>query len=159
MIKLFSHHENQVWADEAAFGRHRRFCLCFRGCLNFKPGQPDNCPIAQKLYDFDVEHKLTTPVYGCPEWRGEQTEPQHVWEYLPQIFNLLEEHLKADEERWGDVWLQRTRRGQWRRTFNSWAKKWDVYFHGGKAPDGLSFMGDAAICVIRDLIAPHRWKE
>ena len=27
MIKQFEHHDHTVWADEAAFGHHRRFCL------------------------------------------------------------------------------------------------------------------------------------
>ncbi len=67
----YEHHGRKVWVDEEAKGQHRKFCLCFRNCAHFKPNSPDNCPIAQQLFEFDVRFGMTTPVYECPEWSGD----------------------------------------------------------------------------------------
>jgi hypothetical protein len=44
--------------------KHRAVCLCYH-CLRFKPGEEDNCPIAQALYGLCVTHDLVTPVVRC----------------------------------------------------------------------------------------------
>lgn len=62
--------EAQVFARSETIGLHRMFCLCWQKCQSFKPGQPDNCPIAQKLYLICVEHSLTTPVFECPVYKA-----------------------------------------------------------------------------------------
>ena len=46
---------------------HREVCLCYR-CGEFKPGQDDNCPIAQAMYRMCVDHDLVTPVVRCPKF-------------------------------------------------------------------------------------------
>lgn len=52
-------------------GKHREHCLCYR-CRHFKPGQPDNCPIAQAIYETCVEHNVVTPVYECPVYEEKE---------------------------------------------------------------------------------------
>ena len=69
MIEKYIHHERMVAVQSHLRGKHREHCLCFARCKNFKPGEPDNCPIAQGLYEFDVKHGVTTPVFECPEYR------------------------------------------------------------------------------------------
>jgi len=59
---------------QPAMGAHREVCLC-QHCGNFepnkpnppagKPDNPDNCPIAQALYELCVAHDTVTPVVRC----------------------------------------------------------------------------------------------
>ena len=59
------HHGVEVTVVSEVAGRHRKICLCF-DCKFFKPGEPDNCPIAQATFDNCVKYSLTTPVTECP---------------------------------------------------------------------------------------------
>ena len=68
MYSQYEHHGNMVWVRDDLKGTHRESCLCFAPCQNFKPGTADNCVIAQRLYELDVEFGLVTPVYECPEF-------------------------------------------------------------------------------------------
>lgn len=61
----YEHHGKNVFVHADLKGRHREHCLCY-DCDLFKPGTPQNCHIAQSLYDFDKEHGVTTPVWECP---------------------------------------------------------------------------------------------
>ena len=54
-----------VWVFSELKGKHRENCLCYQ-CLRFKPGQKDNCGIAQDTFNNCVKHDLVTPVYECP---------------------------------------------------------------------------------------------
>jgi hypothetical protein len=47
-------------------GMHRAHCLCWEPCARFKPGTPENCNIAQGLYEYDIKWSITTPVWECP---------------------------------------------------------------------------------------------
>lgn len=60
----YEHHGNKVWAREDLRGTHREHCLCY-SCSLFRPGETTNCVIAQELYELDVKHNLTTPVFEC----------------------------------------------------------------------------------------------
>lgn len=55
-----------VFVQEELKGKHRDHCLCFQGCQSFKPGTPENCPLAEELYQFCVRNNMTTPVWECP---------------------------------------------------------------------------------------------
>jgi hypothetical protein len=66
-FERYEHHGAAVFVRKDLKGRHRDNCLCW-SCDKLKPGQPNNCPIAQKLYGLCVEHNLVTPVYECPEF-------------------------------------------------------------------------------------------
>lgn len=62
--------EAKVYAERDLISTHREFCLCWQDCQSFKPGEPDNCPIANKLFALCVEHSLTTPVFECPVYKA-----------------------------------------------------------------------------------------
>lgn len=67
-IVEYEHHGAMVKVREDLKGRHRDFCLCFtENCKKFKPGQPDNCPIAQATFENCVKFNTTTPMWECPE--------------------------------------------------------------------------------------------
>lgn len=66
--EIYEHHGRMVWVQSDLKGKHRDHCLCWN-CDKLKPGQPDNCPIAQKLYAICVEHGTVNPVYECPEFQ------------------------------------------------------------------------------------------
>lgn len=63
----YDHHGTRVWVRDALKGQHRSHCLCY-SCTKFKPGQPDNCPLAQGLYDLCVKNDMVTPVWECPQF-------------------------------------------------------------------------------------------
>jgi hypothetical protein len=67
-MEQYEHHGTVVWVRSDLKGRHRDLCLCFAGCKKFKPGEPDNCPIANDTYQNCVKHGLTTPVTECSEF-------------------------------------------------------------------------------------------
>lgn len=64
----YEHHGQVVWVRSRDKGTHRSHCLCF-SCDKFAPGQPTNCPVAQRLYQICVDEDMTTPVYECPRFQ------------------------------------------------------------------------------------------
>lgn len=73
-----------------------------------------------------------------------------VWDFLPEFCKALTEQLKADDQRWGDTWLKRTRKGQDERTIKSLRDKFDQYENGGQPINWLKIAGEALICWIRE---------
>jgi hypothetical protein len=67
MYELYVHHGKQVWVRVDLRGRHREHCLCY-ACERFKPGEPDNCKRAQRLYSLACELDMVFPVWECPEF-------------------------------------------------------------------------------------------
>jgi hypothetical protein len=65
MFIVYEHHKRKVWVRKDLKGTHREHCLCY-SCQRFPASE--KCPIAQALYEFDVQHGLTTPVYECPNF-------------------------------------------------------------------------------------------
>jgi len=67
-IVKYKHHGIDVSVREDLKGKHRDHCLCW-ACAKFKPEDRDsNCQIANLLYNFDVLHKVTTPVWECKKF-------------------------------------------------------------------------------------------
>ena len=71
MITKYVHQGTEVSVKEELKGKHREHCLCHAGCKFFHPGLPDNCPLAQELFEYDVRHGMTTPVWECPKFESE----------------------------------------------------------------------------------------
>jgi len=61
--------EVSVWEDLK--GQHSKQCLCYAHCKFFLPGRPNNCPLAQGLYEYDVKNHMVTPVFECPKYEEE----------------------------------------------------------------------------------------
>jgi len=57
-----------VSVDEDLKGTHREKCLCFRDCVHFKPGTPENCEIAQSNFELCVKYDTVQPVFECPKY-------------------------------------------------------------------------------------------
>jgi hypothetical protein len=64
-IIRYEHHGWMVSVMEHLKGLHKEHCLCFR-CKRFKPNKHDNCPVAQELFEFDIQHGCVTPMWECP---------------------------------------------------------------------------------------------
>lgn len=45
----------------------RNECMCLY-CTNLKPGQPDNCPAAQKMYDIAVQYDCAMMMTRCKNY-------------------------------------------------------------------------------------------
>ena len=78
MIEKYEHHGVEVLVDSELKGKHREHCLCYQSCVNFKPGTPENCPIAQATYENCVKFGTTTPVYECPKF-DRRTDPGNIF--------------------------------------------------------------------------------
>lgn len=63
----YEHHGVEVAVQRHLAGRHQEYCLCHL-CSKFMPDKPNNCPIAEELYHFDVKYNLVTPVWECSEF-------------------------------------------------------------------------------------------
>jgi hypothetical protein len=70
-VTQYEHHGALVSVQSLLKGRHREHCLCYQGCVRFKPGQPGNCEIAQALYENCVRFNIVTPVWECPKFETE----------------------------------------------------------------------------------------
>jgi hypothetical protein len=74
MIIKYEHHGTMVSVQDHNQGLHRQHCLCFQGCKFFKPNEPDNCTLAQGLFEYDVKYNMTTPVWECPKFDIKEKE-------------------------------------------------------------------------------------
>ena len=63
------HYGSMVWVNPATETLRRTECLCLN-CSNLKPGQPDNCHIAQAFYSVCVEENVALAVTRCPLWKS-----------------------------------------------------------------------------------------
>ena len=67
-IVEYEHHGCNVKVRDDLKGKHRKYCLCMV-CANLKPGQEDNCPIAQATFENCVKFNTTTPMFECPKYK------------------------------------------------------------------------------------------
>ena len=44
-------------------------CLCLN-CSSLKPAKPDNCHIAQSLYEICLRENVALAITRCPLWRS-----------------------------------------------------------------------------------------
>lgn len=68
MIVFHTHHGTTVAVQAHLNGKHKQHCLCYQGCMKFKPGTPENCPIAQATFENCVKFDIVTPVWECPSY-------------------------------------------------------------------------------------------
>ncbi len=73
MIEKYIHHGKEVAVVSEVKGKHRNHCLCFLGCIYFKPNTAENCEIAQSNFDLCVKYNLVTPVYECSKFEQKLT--------------------------------------------------------------------------------------
>jgi hypothetical protein len=79
-----------------------------------------------------------------------------VTDYLPEFAEALREQLEDDEDRWGNTWLHRPRKGQEHRVMDprdgssSFRRYWDQWYFGDAPIPWLKVAGEALICWIRD---------
>ena len=66
-VVWYEHHGKMVAVRSLYRGHHKQHCLCYL-CSKFHPCMSDNCPVAQRVYELDVEFGITTPVWECPEF-------------------------------------------------------------------------------------------
>lgn len=74
-VERYNHHGADVAVLSHVKGKHRENCLCYAGCVHFKPGQPDHCAIAAENYAMCRKHGLVTPVFECPKYAGYTLPP------------------------------------------------------------------------------------
>lgn len=72
-IARYIHHGQKVSVQKRLQGKHRSHCLCWQGCVFFKPDTEGNCPIAKALFALDKLYMLVTPVWECASYRKKRT--------------------------------------------------------------------------------------
>lgn len=62
-------HGKKVWAHLSMDQLRKSECLCLN-CANLKPGEPDNCSIAQSFFEICVRENVALAVTRCPLWKS-----------------------------------------------------------------------------------------
>lgn len=57
-----------VWENELFEDQRKGNCLCHT-CAKFKPGETDNCPIANKFYKICVDSGCAFILTRCGSWK------------------------------------------------------------------------------------------
>ena len=70
-VKVISHGK-EAWAHPLMDNLRQRECLCLN-CANLKPGQPDNCQIAQSYFAGCVKENVALAVTRCPLWKPKES--------------------------------------------------------------------------------------
>ncbi len=60
-------HGAMVWEEEQMDALRKERCLCLR-CAKCKPGTPEHCAVAARLYEACKEHNLALMVTRCATW-------------------------------------------------------------------------------------------
>lgn len=66
--KMMHPRDGEVWVNPVTEAMRKDECLCLPtggNCANLKPNQPDNCPIAQALFEACVAGKTALMVTRC----------------------------------------------------------------------------------------------
>lgn len=63
----------EVWVSQGAEAIRKEHCLCLN-CGKMKPGSPDHCPIAQKLYELCCAGNLAMAISRCPQWEPKKSD-------------------------------------------------------------------------------------
>ena len=71
-------------------------------------------------------------------------------DFLPETMSALEAQLRADQERWGNTWKNRTRAGQEARAFARFLDYYDQWKNAGVPIPWLKIMGEAHISLVRE---------
>jgi len=77
-------------------------------------------------------------------------EDKKLWEYLPEFVKEFEAQLRADDVRWGDTWLNRTKKGQEERLYGDVKDYFDRFYFGGEPMPYMKVIGNAFICWMRE---------
>jgi hypothetical protein len=81
-----------------------------------------------------------------------------VLEFSEEVYSQVSDQLISDDKRWGDTWLQRTRKGQEWRIFKTYLRYFFEYFLFGKEISWLKVIGNAVIAQTR-VNHPKIWTE
>jgi hypothetical protein len=79
-------------------------------------------------------------------------------EFLPEFTEALKQQIEEDDKRWGDTWLNRTRKGQEGRIEDDYNNYFDQYRNADVPVPWLKVVGNAMIAWIREN-HPEMWEE
>lgn len=77
--------------------------------------------------------------------------PFAVYDYMDEFVAALMKQLRADHERWGATWRNRTKAGQELRTKERFDDYFDQFLHAGVPLPWLKIVGGAMIGWIREM--------
>ncbi len=62
------HYGTRAWTNPTTEAIRRDECLCWN-CDNLKINEPDNCTIAEALYQIVKRDNLALMITRCPKWK------------------------------------------------------------------------------------------
>lgn len=68
----YKHHGKEVSVREDLKGKHREYCLCWKCAKFFPDDKKKSCPIANRLFELDIDNIVTTPVWECADFKEKQ---------------------------------------------------------------------------------------
>ncbi|MDD3102445.1 MAG: hypothetical protein PHE59_04865 [Patescibacteria group bacterium] len=63
------HYNTEVWVNPTTESLRNKECLCFN-CCKSNPGEKNNCPIAQMLYEICKKENVALIITRCPHFEG-----------------------------------------------------------------------------------------
>jgi len=73
-----------------------------------------------------------------------------LWDYMNEFVDAFTDQLKEDDKRWGETWLNRSRKGQEERIMHRFAEYYDEYLKNEEPIDWLKVIGNAYIAWVRE---------
>lgn len=77
-IEVYEHHDQMVYVQSHLKGKHKEHCLCYQQCKRFKPGEIDNCFLAQEIFELCKKANVVLPVWECPLFSVEEKEEDNA---------------------------------------------------------------------------------
>ena len=71
-------------------------------------------------------------------------------DFLPEVVDQVESQLIDDQDRWGDTWKHRPRKGQETRVMQRIVDYYDQYIYAGKPMPWTKIIGEATIAIVRE---------
>lgn len=62
-----------MWHNVYLHKKYNEHSLCTH-CIKHKPAKADNCKIAEAVFNFNIDNRITTPVYECQLFKQNQND-------------------------------------------------------------------------------------
>lgn len=73
------YNKDVTWVNGEYEGKNQDICICHQHCIHFKPGQEDNCAIAETSFGLSKEVGVVL-VYACDRYARKRVIHHREWD-------------------------------------------------------------------------------
>lgn len=84
MIEKYNHHKKEVSVVAEFKGKHRDLNVCQQGCSLFRPGESNNCAIAEMSFQLSKQVGIVT-VMECKDFT--QLKPSFIFTNSKEVMS------------------------------------------------------------------------